>query len=290
MRLAILSGKGGTGKTTVAVNLAVAFASARATVYADYDVEEPNGFIFLQPQIVSTRVVTSTYPVIGEECEPCGVCSAACTSHALAEVGGRVLVFPEICHGCGTCTLACPRGAIREKARPIGELRSGTARDGLACSEGILREGETLAMTVIQRLREFAERDAGRGAQGSIVIADCPPGSSCEVMHAAEGSDLALLVAEPTAFGLHDLGLAVRLARHLELPAAIFVNKDDGSGFIDRYATQAGLPIVGRLPFDLEIARVTARGALLMDDRRYADTFIELAAAVSGLAGRSRTA
>jgi MinD superfamily P-loop ATPase len=289
LRLAVLSGKGGTGKTTVAVNLAVAFASAHATVYVDYDVEEPNGFIFLQPRIVGTRAVTSTYPVIGEECEPCGVCSAACTSHALAEVGGRVLVFPEICHGCGTCTLACPRGAIREKERPIGELRSGTTRDGLACYEGILREGETLATTVIRRLREFAERATG-GARGPIVIADCPPGSSCEVMHAVEGSDLALLVAEPTVFGLHDLGLAVRLARHLDLPAAIFVNKDDGSGLIDNFAAQAGLPILGRLPFDLEIARVTARGTLLMDDGRYADTFSRLAASVSGLAGRSRTA
>ncbi len=290
MRLAILSGKGGTGKTTVAVNLAVALASAHPTSYADYDVEEPNGFIFLQPAIAGTHTVTSPYPVIGEGCEPCGVCSAACTWHALAEVGGRVLVFPEICHGCGTCTLACPHGAIREAERNIGALRAGTAAQGLMCFEGILQEGETLSTTVIRRLRDLAEGDAGKDARGHFVVADCPPGSSCEVMHAAERSDLVILVAEPTVFGLHDLKVAVQLVRHLGLPAVVFINKDDGSGLIDRYAAEAELPILGRLPFDLDIARISAHGELLMEDARYKGTFVELAEAVLAEAERGEMA
>jgi len=286
----VLSGKGGTGKTTVATNLAWTLGSLGATRYVDYDVEEPDGAIFLHPTVDQDVAATSRYPVVGENCVPCGRCSAACSYHALAEVGGQLLTFPELCHGCGACALACPRGAIAEAERTIGHVRSGPIADGLDWYEGVLNEGESLASTVVRRLRRLAEAAPPQGDEAAMLVADCPPGSSCEVIHAAEGSDLALLVAEPTRFGLHDLGIAVRLMRALELPMAVFVNKDDGSGLVDRYAATEGIPVIGRLPFDLAVARAVARGELIAGREPWAAVFTALAEAVLRLTRRGEAA
>ncbi|WP_068965723.1 4Fe-4S binding protein, partial [Desulfosporosinus sp. BG] len=214
MRLAVLSGKGGTGKTTVAVNLALSWAPYRKTTYVDYDVEEPNGFIFLRPQIRDTSPVFLPYPEINKACTFCGKCSEACQYHALAVVGGKVLVFPELCHGCGTCGIVCPVGAVDEVERPLGRIDEGE-RDGLLCLQGVLKEGESLAGPVIRELHR-REKEHSSSLE-EIIVADCPPGSSCSVIHSVEGSDLAILVTEPTLFGLHDLKIAVGLMREMGL-------------------------------------------------------------------------
>jgi len=270
MRLAVLSGKGGTGKTTVAVNLALSWAPHQKTTYVDYDVEEPNGFIFLRPQIRGTSTVSLPYPKINEACTLCGKCSEACQYHALAVVGGQVLVFPELCHGCGTCGIVCPVGAVDEVKRPLGEIDEGE-RDGVQCLQGVLKEGESLAGPVIRSLRRREKEHSS--LMGEITVADCPPGTSCSVIHSVEGSDLAILVTEPTLFGLHDLKIAVRLMREMGLEFGVIQNKDDGGPLIREYCTQEGITILGNIPFDLEIARIYSRGQSLMHEPKWAHLF-----------------
>ena len=270
MRLAVLSGKGGTGKTTVAVNLALGWAPHRKTTYVDYDVEEPNGFIFLRPQIRNSSTVLLPYPEINGACTLCGKCSEACQYHALAVVGGQVLVFPELCHGCGTCGIVCPVEAVDEVKRPLGQIDEGE-HDGVQCLQGVLKEGESLAGPVIRGLRH-REKDFSTQAE-EVIVADCPPGSSCSVIHSAEGSDLALLVTEPTLFGLHDLKIAVRLMREMGLEFGVIQNKDDGGPLIREYCTQEGITLLGSIPFDLEIARIYSRGQSLMHEPKWADLF-----------------
>ncbi|EGW37526.1 ATP-binding protein [Desulfosporosinus sp. OT] len=270
MRLAVLSGKGGTGKTTVAVNLALSWAPYRKTTYVDYDVEEPNGFIFLRPQIRDTSTVFLPYPEINKACTFCGKCSEACQYHALAVVGGKVLVFPELCHGCGTCGIVCPVGAVDEVERPLGKIDEGE-RDGLLCLQGVLKEGESLAGPVIRGLHR-REKEHSSSLE-EIIVADCPPGSSCSVIHSAEGSDLAILVTEPTLFGLHDLKIAVGLMREMGLDFGVIQNKDDQGTLIQEYCAQEGITLLGSIPFDLEIAKIYSRGQSLMQDRKWNDLF-----------------
>ena len=270
MRLAVLSGKGGTGKTTVAVNLALSWAPHRKMTYVDYDVEEPNGFIFLRPQIRGTSTVSLPYPKINGACTLCGKCSEACQYHALAVVGGQVLVFPEQCHGCGTCGIVCPVGAVDEVKRPLGEIDEGE-RDGVQCLQGVLKEGESLVGPVIRSLRHREKEHSSLLEE--ITVADCPPGTSCSVIHSVEGSDLAILVTEPTLFGLHDLKIAVRLMREMGLEFGVIQNKDDGGPLIREYCTQEGIPILGNIPFDLDIARIYSRGQSLMHEPKWAHLF-----------------
>ncbi|MHB8072638.1 nucleotide-binding protein [Desulfosporosinus fructosivorans] len=270
MRLAVLSGKGGTGKTTVAVNLALGWAPNRPTTYVDYDVEEPNGFIFLRPQIRNSSTVFLPYPKINGACTLCGKCSEACQYHALAVVGGQVLVFPELCHGCGTCGIVCLVGAVDEVNRPLGGIDEGE-RDGVQCLQGVLKEGESLAGPVIRSLRHYEKQYSTQMEE--IIVADCPPGSSCSVIHSAEGSDLALLVTEPTLFGLHDLKIAVHLMREIGLEFGVILNKDDGGPIIQEYCTLEGITIIGSIPFDLEIARIYSRGQSLIHEPKWADLF-----------------
>lgn len=273
MRIGVLSGKGGTGKTTVAVNLALSFAQTHKTQYLDYDVEEPNGFLFLRPEIEEELNVPLLYPEIDETCTLCGECSQACQYHALAQVGQRVLVFPELCHGCGTCSIVCRFGAIRELERPLGRIELGHHGD-LRCVQGILREGESLAVPIIQAVRQRAEEQ--KASPFEVSIADCPPGSSCSVIHSVETSDLALLVTEPTAFGLHDLKIAVRLVRELGLRYGVVINKDDGGPLIRDYCTAEDIPIMATIPFDVEIAKTYSKGIPLVYERRWATLFSSL--------------
>lgn len=258
MRIAVASGKGGTGKTTVAVNLAyLAAKSGRSVVYADCDVEEPNGHLFLQPAFSQELSIESLVPVVDRgRCTLCGRCSEICRFGAIACVGKSVLVFAELCHACGGCQLACPEGAIREVPRSIGRLRLGSS-DAVRFVDGVLNVGEAMSPPAIRAVKAALPADAG------LVILDCPPGTSCPVIESVRGADLVLLVTEPTPFGLCDLALAVEMTRALRLPFAVVVNRADvGDREVWQYCQRQGIAIMAEIPDDRAVAEAYSRGEL----------------------------
>ncbi|HEO71665.1 MAG TPA: 4Fe-4S dicluster domain-containing protein, partial [Candidatus Hydrogenedentes bacterium] len=241
MKLAIASGKGGTGKTTVAVSLALSLASAAVSpLFLDCDVEEPNAALFLRPEITARRDVGLLIPVVDTaRCTACGRCAEVCEYHAITVIGKQVLVFPELCHGCGSCTRQCPEGAIHEALNVMGTLERGRV-GAVEFFQGTLNVGEAMAVPVIRQLKQWAiPPDAG----DRPVILDAPPGASCPVVETMRGADAVLLVTEPTPFGLHDLRVAVEVARdELGLPVAVVVNRDGvGDAGVDAYCAAEGL-------------------------------------------------
>ncbi len=260
MRIAIASGKGGTGKTTVATNLAVALARAgERPVYVDCDVEEPNGHIFLQPRIERSQPVRIDVPSVDlEKCDACGLCGELCQFSAILSLKGKALTFPEMCHACGGCARVCPRGAIREVPREIGYLEEGVA-GGVRFVGGRLNIGEARSTPLIDEVK----RDAG---DDGVVLIDAPPGASCPAVSAVRGADLALLVAEPTPFGLHDLKIAVEMIGALGLPAAVVVNRAGlGDQGVDRFCRDAGIPVIQEIPDDRRVAEAYSRGELIVE-------------------------
>jgi MinD superfamily P-loop ATPase len=254
LRIAIASGKGGTGKTTVATSLALLLARTSSVHFLDCDVEAPNAALFLRPDVSVTGQVTRPVPAVDESvCNHCGECSAACRFHAIAATATRVLVFPEICHGCGGCVRACPEGAISERARAIGEIEEGVA-GAIRFTHGMLRAGETATVPLIRAVRR-------RESAAEVVIVDCPPGASCPAVAAVEGADRVVLVTEPTPFGLHDLAVAIDMTRRLGLRAGVVINRDGlGDGRIDSFCASAGIPILGRIADDRRVAEVYSGG------------------------------
>ncbi len=236
MQISVLSGKGGTGKTTLAVNL----AAVMGWHYVDCDVEEPNGFIFLKPEISETKDVTIPVPVFDRsKCTLCKKCVDICQFHALGMAKNRVLVFEKLCHGCGACTLVCPEGAISEKDRMIGKVERGRGQ-GIDCLQGVLNVGEPMAGPIIRDLKKSL-------SEGNFLI-DCSPGSSCNVVKAIEGSQFALLVTEPTEFGLHDLKIAVGLVRKMAIPFGLIINRaDQYNRLITNYCRQETISVASFL-------------------------------------------
>jgi len=259
MRIAIASGKGGTGKTTVATNLTRVLIRTRPVQYVDCDVEEPNGHLFLQPQITHTQSAGILVPEIDmERCTQCGACSQLCQYHAIACLGTTTLVFPELCHGCGGCVRVCPAQAIHEVKRPIGVVEEGIAQ-GITFLHGRLHIGETMSPPLIRAVLQRIDPTM-------MAIIDAPPGTSCPVLAAIRGADVVLLVTEPTAFGLHDLTLAVEMVRALNLPVGIVINRADmGDDRVERYCATEALPVLGCLPHDRRVAEAYARGVLAVD-------------------------
>ncbi len=259
MIIAVASGKGGTGKTTIAVNLALALEHKYNVQFSDCDVEAPNAYLFLKPQLTHLEPVKAACPSVnGTRCTFCGKCAEVCAFHALAVTKDRVLIFPELCHDCGGCALFCPENAIGKKEHKIGLIESGNAGN-IAFFQGSLTPGEALSPPIIQALKRKMNRD-------SIVIVDAPPGTSCPVVDAIKGSDVCLLVTEPTPFGLHDLTLAVELVSKLELPAGVIINQADiGDDKVEAYCKREGLPILMRLPYDQELAINYAQGIPAID-------------------------
>jgi MinD superfamily P-loop ATPase len=257
--IAIASGKGGTGKTTVAVNLASALAARGLDVgYLDCDVEEPNGHLFLRPRIESSARVAIPVPVVDEAtCTACGLCAKVCEYHAIA-VLEKPLVFPELCHGCGGCALACPANAIREEPRAIGVVETGMA-DAVHFVQGRLNVGEAMALPLIRAVRQKA-RPTG------VTLLDAPPGTACPVLATVRGAHYVLLVTEPTPFGLHDLRLAVAMVRQLGLPCAVVVNRADaGDDRVGAYCQSESLEVLAELPDERRAAEACSRGALLVE-------------------------
>jgi len=267
VKLAIASGKGGTGKTKVAVSLALSLATREpAPLYLDCDVEEPNAALYLRPAIAMQQEVGLLIPVVdAAACTLCGRCADVCQYHAIAVIGDSVLVFPELCHGCGSCTRQCPAHAIHEELDPIGVLERGHA-GSIEFAHGTLALGKAMAVPVIRQLKQWA---IPRESAGRPVILDAPPGTSCPVVETMRGADAVLLVTEPTPFGLHDLRLAVQVARdELGLPVGVVVNRDGvGDAGVDDFCAAEAVPILERIPLDRAIAEGIAEGRTLVDIR-----------------------
>ena len=251
MKIAVLSGKGGTGKTFVSVNLA---AVAADTAYIDCDAEEPNGRLFLKPEIEQAESVYTAIPVFSEtKCDGCRKCVDFCRFNALAFVRGKPKVFTEVCHACGGCTLVCPQGAVTEQKRAIGTVSQGIS-DGVPVVTAMLNLGEASAVPVIRA----ALRKAGENA-----VIDSPPGSGCPVAEAVSGADYCLLVAEPTAFGLHNLRMVHELVTLLHKPFGVIVNKSDGIYQpLEDYCGEHRMPILSRILYSRKLAELSAGGAL----------------------------
>jgi len=260
MRIAVASGKGGTGKTTVATNLAyVAARQGQSVAYLDCDVEEPNGHIFLEPAISDRRPVHEPVPQVDvQKCNGCGQCGEICQYSAIVCVAGKVLVYPDLCHACGGCSRVCPEEAIAEFQHEIGTVQTGQSGDVLFVS-GAIHVGKARAVPVIKAVKSS-------GPQADLTILDAPPGTSCPVVEAVRGSDFVVLVTEPTPFGLHDLKLTVEVMHVLKVPCGVVVNRSNlARGEIHSYCRLRGIPILGEIPDDRRIAEEYSRGRMVCD-------------------------
>nr|WP_319474138.1 4Fe-4S binding protein [uncultured Sphaerochaeta sp.] len=263
--IAVLSGKGGTGKTLVSVNLAAVAANA---TYIDCDTEEPNGHIFIKPTIVEEYVVSEPKPIVNQDlCDGCRICVEACAFNALALIGKSLLVFDEICHSCGLCTHICPKRALHEEQRPLGMVKRGR-KHGITFLAGEMNVGESSAVPIIKALMREKKTD--------LVIIDSPPGSGCLVTETVGNADYCLLVAEPTIFGAHNLAMVHELVTLMGKPSAVLLNKtQEGENPSEVYARQHGLKIIGTLPYDEHLALLSSDGYLAAEEDEHYHTYFK---------------
>lgn len=265
MNIAVLSGKGGTGKTTVSTNLALALKSN----YIDCDVEEPNGFIFLKPQVEKTEKVKVEYPFVDDDkCTSCGECVSVCKFNALSKVKDDLILFEKLCHGCGACEIVCKYEALTYKKREIGIIEAGRIEE-INCKRGILNISEPMAVPVIRELL--------KDLPGDVNIIDCPPGTSCNVVTSLKYANAAILVTEPSEFGLHDLKMAVKLVKMYNIPFGIVINKDDEKeNIIKRYCKDEKINLIGTIPYSKNTAVLYSNGEILYNDLKHRNLFDEL--------------
>jgi MinD superfamily P-loop ATPase len=251
MIVSVASGKGGTGKTSVAVNMALSIGNVQLL---DCDVEEPNAHIFLNQKMNRTQVVTISVPIVNEKlCDQCGKCADFCQYNALFVGSDKVLVFPDLCHSCGGCTLVCPKKAINEHQHKIGTLKLGSA-DNLELVYGELEVGEPMAVPIIREVKRHLEKDKN-------VILDSPPGTSCPVIQTVKDSDFCILVTEPTPFGLHDLKIIVHVLESMKIPFGVVINRAGiGDNRVYSFCEEKGIPILLEIPYNRKIAELYSRG------------------------------
>lgn len=257
MIISIASGKGGTGKTTIATNLAVSLGGD--VQLFDCDVEEPNAYLFIRPEMHEIKTVNTMVPEVDmEKCTLCGKCQDICQFKAIVVMSKTVLPFHEMCHSCGGCVRVCPEKAITETTRELGVIERGS-RNELEFVHGKLRVGEAMSPPLIRKVREYAR-------PGALTLIDAPPGTSCPVIAAMKGADFVLLVTEPTPFGLHDLRLAAGAVKVLDIPCGLVINRSDmGDDRVREYAAGQAMPILMEIPFDRKIAEAYSRGEMLVE-------------------------
>ncbi|MBN1938451.1 MAG: ATP-binding protein [Candidatus Aminicenantes bacterium] len=282
MIIAVASGKGGTGKTTVAVNLARMMNER--VLLLDCDVEEPNTHLFLKTSPKKSEdIVTIAVPEVDESlCNGCGECGAFCQYHAIVSFGTVPLVFPEMCHGCGGCARVCPKKAIREVDRRIGTIATSVS-GRITLIQGRLDVGVTIAPPLIRAVK-------ARLQKGIPSILDAPPGTSCPVIATIRGADAILLVTEPTPFGLHDLKLAVDMVREVRIPFGVVVNRaGSGDGRVQEYCEGQDIPVLAEIPDDRRIAETYSRGRLVVEALpEYRNTFSDLWKKTAALAAGAK--
>lgn len=283
MILTVASGKGGTGKTTVAASLATVWGHPVLAV--DMDVEEPNLQLFLRPETVSTEPAFMAVPVLDPgRCKLCGACAELCQFKAISVMGTNLILFPDQCHGCGGCMRICPEQALSQGQRELGSVELGFTLSGIPCLTGRLRIGEAMSPPLMTKVRQRMHAIADKGALDIII--DAPPGVSCPAMTAVMDADVILLVTEPTPFGLHDFRLAWQAFLPLGKPMAVVINRaglgDDG---IQRFCREKALAILAEIPFRRDIAEHYARGGVLAElDGEMAAVFEDLAAQLGRMA------
>jgi MinD superfamily P-loop ATPase len=281
--VAIASGKGGTGKTTIATNLAyVASNMGQNVQYLDCDVEEPNGHIFLKPQITDSQEITIDVPQVDtEKCTACGKCGEICQYGAIVCIKEHVLTFEQLCHSCGGCIRICPVGAIKAKPLKIGDIEFGKA-GGIDFVSGRLQIGNVRTPALIKEVKKQIKQDC-------VTILDVPPGTSCPVVEAVKGVDLVLLVTEPTPFGLNDLKLAIELVRKMNLPFAVVINRYGiGNEEVEKHCKAQNINVIMKLPDDRRIAEAYSTGQIIVDlFSEYRHQFSELYEYVKSVKARS---
>lgn len=269
MKIAVLSGKGGTGKTLVSVNLA---ALANKAVYIDCDVEEPNGYLFFKPEKIESEKVSIKIPYVDEKlCTSCRKCVDFCKFNALAYIGTKLLVFEEICHSCGGCMLFCPEKALSERDKVIGEVQKGVSED-VKVITGILNTGEVSGIPIIKELLDGSNEDK------NFTFIDCPPGSACIVMESVKDADYCILVAEPSLFGVHNLNMVYELIKLFKKPYGVVLNKCiEGENPSENFCLEKNIKILGKIPFENELGTLNSKALIAVrENNKYREMFSSL--------------
>jgi MinD superfamily P-loop ATPase len=269
MKIAVLSGKGGTGKTLLSVNLA---AAAEESIYIDCDVEEPNGYLFFKPENIESEKISVRIPFVDEtRCNGCRKCTDFCKFNALAYINNKLLVFDDICHSCGGCVLFCSEKALAERKKSIGEVQRGVS-ENVTVITGILNTGEASGIPIIKKLLKDIPENKG----ASLI--DCPPGSACIVMESIKDADYCIFVAEPTLFGVHNLNMVYELVRLFDKPHGVVLNKcQDGENPAEKFCLEKGIKILGKIPFDNELGTLNSNALIsVRETKKYRDMFSSL--------------